>query len=152
MCRIVSCVVSRLWLVWLVHSLGRTLSLCPASFCTPSLNFPVTPGILTSYFTFQSPWQKIHLFIFIFFMLILGLVICIVPFSFSFFSIFAWRIHLDYCYIEWFALEMNRDHSVVFETASKYCISDSFGDYEGYSISSKGFLSIVVDVVVSELY
>ena len=25
--------------------------------------------------------------------------------------------------IEWFALEMNRDHSVVFEIATKYCIS-----------------------------
>ena len=33
---------------------------------------------------------------------------------------------LDYCDIEWFALETNRDHSVVFEIASKYCISDSF--------------------------
>ena len=28
---------------------------------------------------------------------------------------------------------MNRDHSVVFEVASKYCISDSFVDYVGYS-------------------
>ena len=36
---------------------------------------------------------------------------------------------------------MNRDHSVVFEIASKYCISDSSVDYDGYSISSKGFLS-----------
>ena len=26
---------------------------------------------------------------------------------------------------------MNRDHSVVFEIASKYCISDSFVDYQG---------------------
>ena len=25
--------------------------------------------------------------------------------------------------IEWFSLEMNRDHSVIFEIASKYCIS-----------------------------
>ena len=33
-------------------------------------------------------------------------------------------IDLDYCDIEWFALEMNRDHSVSFEIASKYCISD----------------------------
>ena len=40
--------------------------------------------------------------------------------------------------IEWFALEMNRDHSVIFETASKYCISDSFVDSDGYSISSNG--------------
>ena len=50
--------------------------------------------------------------------------------------------------IEWFALEMNRDHSVVYEIASKYCISDSLVEYEGYSISSKGFLSIVVDIMV----
>ena len=54
---------------------------------------------------------------------------------------------MDYCDIEWFALEMNRDHSV-FETASKYCISDSFVDYDGYTISSKGFLPTVVDIMV----
>ena len=33
----------------------------------------------------------------------------------SFFSITGWGIDLDYHDIEWFALEMNRDHSVVFE-------------------------------------
>ena len=38
---------------------------------------------------------------------------------------------LDYCDIEWLALEMNRDHSVMFEIASKNCISDFFVDYEG---------------------
>ena len=48
-----------------------------------------------------------------------------------------WGIDLDYCSIEWFALEMNRDHSVVFEIASKYCISDSFVDHDGYSISKR---------------
>ena len=42
-----------------------------------------------------------------------------------------WGIDLDCCDIEWFALETNRDHSVIFETAPKYCISDSFVDYEG---------------------
>ena len=41
----------------------------------------------------------------------------------------------------------NRDHSVVFEIAPKYCISDIFVEYEGYFISSKGFLPIVVDVI-----
>ena len=51
---------------------------------------------------------------------------------------------MDYCDTEWFTLEMNRGHSVDFETASKYYILDSFVDYEGYSISSKGFLSTVV--------
>ena len=46
-------------------------------------------------------------------------------------------IDLDYCDIEWFALEMNRDHSVIFEIASKYCISDSSVDHDGYSIDGK---------------
>ena len=59
-----------------------------------------------------------------------------------------WSIDLDYRDIEWFALEMNTDHSAIFEIAPKYCISDSFVDYEGYSISSKGFLSTVVDIMV----
>ena len=53
-----------------------------------------------------------------------------------------------YCDIEWFALEANRDHSVVFEIASKYCISDSFVDHDGYTISSKGFLPAVVDTMI----
>ena len=44
------------------------------------------------------------------------------PFKFSFFSITGWDVVLDYLDTEWFALEMNRDHSVIFEIASKYCI------------------------------
>ena len=59
--------------------------------------------------------------------------------KFSFFSITDQGIDLDYCDIEWFALEMKRDHSVIFEIASKYCTLDFFVDYDGYSISSKGF-------------
>ena len=57
-------------------------------------------------------------------------------------------IDLDYCDSEWFALETNRDHSVVFEIASKYPITDSFVDHDGYSISSEGFLPAVVDIMV----
>ena len=60
-----------------------------------------------------------------------------------------WLGHnLDYHDIEWFALEVNRDLSVVFEIASKYFILDSFIDYDGYSVSSKGFLPTVVDAMV----
>ena len=69
-------------------------------------------------------------------------------FNFSFFSITGWGIGLDYHDIEWFALETIRDHSVVFETASKYCISDSFVDYEVYSISFKAFLPTVVAIMI----
>ena len=53
-----------------------------------------------------------------------------------------------YCDIECFALEMDRDHSVVFEIAPKNCISDCFVNYDGYSISSKRFLPTVVDIMV----
>ena len=69
-------------------------------------------------------------------------------FNFSFLSITGWGIGLDYCDIEWFALEMNKDHSVIFEIASKYCILDSFFDPDGYSISSKGFLPTILDIMV----
>ena len=71
------------------------------------------------------------------------------PFNFSFFIMTGWSIDLDYSEIELFALEMIRDHSVIFEIAPKYCILNSFVDYDGHSISSKGFLLTVVDIVVN---
>ena len=55
---------------------------------------------------------------------------------------------LDYYDIEWFALETNQDYSVIFEIAPTYCIWNSFVDYDGYSISFKGFLPTVVDLIV----
>ena len=63
-------------------------------------------------------------------------------------SVTGWGIDLDYSDIEWFALETNRDHSVVFEISSKYCISDCFVDHDGHSISSEGFLPALVDIIV----
>ena len=77
-----------------------------------------------------------------------GLVVLHRTIQLQLFSISGWGIDLDYCDIEWFALETNRDHSIVFEIASRYCISDSSVDYEGSSISSKGFLPTVVDIMV----
>ena len=98
MCRIIFCVVGRGCLLWAVCSLGKTLRLCPASFCIPRPNWPVIPGISwLPTFTFQL----------------------------SFFGISCWKTDLDYSDIEWFALEMNRDHSVVFEIVPKDCISNS---------------------------
>ena len=70
------------------------------------------------------------------------------PFNFSFYSITGLGLDLGYYAIELFVLETNRDHSVIFEIASKYCISNSFVDHDGYSISSKGFLPTVVDIMV----
>ena len=69
-------------------------------------------------------------------------------FNITVIQVYALTSNAEEADIEWFALETNRDHSVVFEVASKYCISDSFVDYDGYSISSKGFLPTVVDIMV----
>ena len=55
---------------------------------------------------------------------------------------------MDYCDTEWFALEMKRDHFVIFENASKYCILACFVDCDGYNISFKGFLPTVVGIMV----
>ena len=63
-------------------------------------------------------------------------------------SITSQGIDLDYSDIEWLASGMNKDHSVIFEIASKYCILDSFVDHDGSSISSEGFLPAVVDIMV----
>ncbi|MDK7229740.1 hypothetical protein QP444_10745, partial [Winkia sp. UMB1185] len=83
-------------------------------------------------FAFQSPIMKVF----------------IEPFNFIFFSVTSWDTGLHYRDIEWFALETTQDHSVVFEIAPKYCILDSLIDYDGYSISSKGFLPTVIDIMV----
>ena len=47
------------------------------------------------------------------------------PFNFIIFSISGSGIGLNYCDVEWFALKMSRDQSVIFEIVPKYCISDS---------------------------
>ena len=131
-----------------VFSWQNSVSFCLASFCTLRPKLPVTPSknLLTSYFCIPVPYDEKDIFLGCQFQKVLQVFIEL--FKFSSFIITGWGIDLDYCDIEWFALETNRDHSVVFEIASKYCISDSFVDYDGYSISSKVFFPTVVDIIV----
>ena len=112
-------IVGRGCLLWPVHSLGKTISHGPTSFCIPMPNLPVPPGIsLLPTFAFQSPKD------------ILGWCPMMKRTSFFgvssrilvslhrtvhhqlFFSISGWSIDVDYCDFEWFALEMNKDYSV----------------------------------------
>ena len=130
-----------------MHSFGKTLiSLCPASFYTPRPNLPVTPGVSgLPTFAFQAPIMKRTSF----WLLVLeGLVALHRTVQLQLLQHYWLGIDLDCCYIKWLVLEMNRDHSVIFQIASKYHISDSFVGYDGYSISSKGFLPTVVDIMV----
>ena len=91
------------------YSWQNSVSLCLSHFVTACYS----RYFLTSYFCIQSHMMK--------------RTSCF-SFSFSFFNTSAWGIDLDYCDIEWLALETNRDHSAIFETAPKYCILDSFVD------------------------
>ena len=59
MCRVFSYDVGRVFTMTSVFSWQNSLSFCPASFCTPRPNLPVTPGIsLLATFTFQFPTMK----------------------------------------------------------------------------------------------
>ena len=122
----------------------NSISFCPASFCTPRPNLPVTPGV-SSYFCIPVPYNEKDIFLGCQLQKVLQ--VFIEPSNFSFFSIIGWGIDLVYSNIEWFALETNRDHFVVFEIA----VFQLFVDYDGYSISFKGFLPRVVDIMSSEL-
>ena len=64
-------------------------------------------------------------------------------FNSSFFSVTGRGIDLDYHDIEWLALEMNRDHSVITEFASKHWISVAYWaptDLQSSSFSVLSFL------------
>ena len=82
---------------------------------------------LTFYFSIQVPYNEKGIFLWV--LVLKDLVGLHRTIQLSFFSITGWGIGLDYHDIEWFALERNRDHSVIFEIASKDCILYSFVDY-----------------------
>ena len=148
MCRVVSWPVGRGCLLWPARSLCKTLLafVLLHSVLQGQISW-LLQVFLDSYFCIPVPFNEKDIF---FWVLVLdGLVgLFIELFNFTFFRLTGWGIDLNYWETEWFALEMDRDHSVIFEIASKYCILDSFVDYDGYSISSKGFLPTVVDIMV----
>ena len=147
MCRVFFCVVERGCFLWPVSSLGKTLlAFVMLHFVLQGQICLLLKCFLTSCFCIPVPYSEKHIFFWV--LVLKGLVGLHRTFKFSFFSITGLDIDLDYHDVEWFALEVNRDHSVVFEITSKYCILDSFVDYHGHSISSKGFLPTVVDIMV----
>ena len=74
-CRVVSCIVGRVCLLWPVCSLGKTVSFCLASFYTPRPHLPVTPGyLLTSNFCIPVPYDEKDIFFFFLVLVLEGLV------------------------------------------------------------------------------
>ena len=148
MSRVFSCVVGRGCLLWPVRSFGRTLlafallhSVLQGQICL------LLKVFLDFLLLHSSPLSwKGHLF----WVLVLeGLV--------------SWtdrtvQLHLLQHYWSghrlglqwyWMACLGNKQKSFCcFWDCIKYCISDSFVDYDGYSISFKGFLPTIVDIMV----
>ena len=130
-----------------VFSWQNSVSLCPASLCTLKAKFACySRYLLTSYFCIPVPSNEKDIFWGV--LVLEDLVGILRTLRLQLFSITGWGIDLDYCDTEWFALETNRGHSVIFDITSKYCILDSFVDYDGYSISSKGFLPTIMEIMV----
>ena len=142
MCRVFSCVVGRGCLLWPVCSLGKTLlAFSLLHFVLQGQSCLLLQVSLDFQLLHSSPlWWKEHLFWVLVLEGLVGLHRTVQLLQQY------WLGHRD-CDIEWFALETEIILSF-FEIASKYCISDSFVDYEGYSISSKGFLPTVVDIMI----
>ena len=122
----------------------NSISLFPASFCTPRPNLPVTPSVSwLPTFGFQSPIMKR-----ISFLGVSSRKSCRSSYNPSTSSALLVRAQ------NWITVILNSlpwkrtDHSVLFQIASKSWISDSSVDYDGYSISSKGFLPTVADIMI----
>ena len=99
----------------------------------------------SSYFCFQAPNDEKHIYFWCQFQKVLQ--VFIEPFNFSFFSISGWGIDLDYYDTEQFALERNRVNSVILRLHPS-TLFQTLIYYEGCSISSKGFLPTVVDIMI----
>jgi len=146
MCRVFSCVVGSGCLLWPVRYLGKTLlafaplhSVLQGQIC---LLLQVFPDLLLLH---SSPLEwKGHLFGVLGLKGLVGLHRTIQLQLLQHY----WLGHRLGLLWYWMVCLGNRDHSVIFEIASKYCNLDSFVDYFGYSISSKGFLPTVADKIV----
>ena len=123
MCRVFSCVVGRGCLLWPVHSLGKNMLVFALLHFVLQDQICLLLQISLDFllFHFIPLWWKKDLFLVLVLECLVGLHRII-----QLIGICGWGTDLDYYDIEWFALEMNQDHSVVFEITPKYCISDSF--------------------------
>ena len=147
MCRVFSCVVGRGCLLRPVRSLGRTLlafvllhSVLQGQICL------LLQVFLDFLLLHSSPLQwKGHL---LGVLVLEGLVGLHRTIELQLLQRYWLGHRLGLLWYWMVSLEMNRDHSVIFEIASKYCILDAFVNYEGSSISSKGLLFTVVVMVI----
>ena len=122
---IATCCWKRVFAMISGFSWQNYVSLWPASFCAPRSNLLVITDIFwLPTFAFQSLMMKRTSFSFL--VLVLdGVVGLHKTIQLQLLWHYWLGRDLNYCDVEWFALETNRDHSGIFETASKYCLLGS---------------------------
>ena len=125
----------------------NSVSFCPASFCTPRPNLLVSPVISwLPTFALLSPMMKRKSFLGVSSRSFVGLHRT-VQLQLLWHQWLGHRFGLLWCWMVCLGNKL-RSFLVVFEIIPQNCISDSLVDYEGYPISSKGFLPTVVDITV----
>ena len=151
MCRVFSCVVGRGCLLWVfamtsAFSWQNSISLCAASFRIPRPNMPVTPGVSwLATFAFQSSIMKRTSFLGV---SSEGLVCLYRTVQLQLFQHY-WLGHRRGLLWYWMVCLGNKQRSFChFWDCIQYCILNSFVDHDGHSISSKGLLPTIVDIMV----
>ena len=128
----------------------NSINLCPASFCTPRPNLPVTLGVSwLPTFAFQSPIMKMTSFLGV---SSKGLVCLHRTIQLQLLQHYwsGYRLGLPWYWIVWLG---NEQRSFCrFWDCIQVLNLDSFVDHDGYSISSKGFLPTVVGIMVIWVY
>ena len=147
MCRIISCVAGKGYLLWPVFSWQNSVSLCPVSISTPRPNLPVIPGISwLPTFTFQSPMMKrISLFLVLVLEDLVGLHRT-GQLQLLWHQWLGHRLGLLWCSMVCLGNKLRSFYHFWYCTQVLHL--DSFVSYAGYSVSSKGFLPTVVDIKV----
>ena len=143
MCRVFSCIVGRRCLLC-AFSWQNSISLCPASFCIPRPNLPVTPGVSwLPTFAFQSPVMKRTSFWVLVLKGLGGLHRTVQLLQHY------WLGHR--LAVPWYWMVCLGDEQRSFCRFWDCIRVQHFGlfcDHDGYSISSEGFLPAVVDIMV----
>ena len=126
MYRVFSCVVRKGCLLWLLRFLGKTLLVFALLHSVLQRQICLFLQVSLEFFLlYSSPYDEKDIFFFFGVSSRMSYRSSQNHSTSASLGLGGWGIDLDYCNIEWFALEMNRDHSVIFEIAPKYCISDS---------------------------
>ena len=148
MCRVFSCVFGRGYMLWPVRSLRKTLLTFDLLHFVLQVQIDLLLQVSLEFLLLHSSslWWKQHLFGVLVLEDLVGLHRTIQLQHLQHYRL-GHRLGLLW---NWMVYLGNEHRSCfISEIASNYCILDSFLDYDGYSISSKGFLPIVVDIMTT---